>query len=43
VAFLAEPVLAHRIILTPEAELGGLTGSDLVRRAVERVPLPSHR
>jgi MoxR-like ATPase len=43
VKFLAEPVLGHRVILTPEAELQGLTGSDLVRRAVDRVPLPNHR
>ena len=43
VKFLAEPVLGHRVILTPEAELQGLTGGDLVRRAVDRVPLPNHR
>jgi MoxR-like ATPase len=43
VSFLAEPVLGHRVILTPEAELQGLAGADLVRRAVERVPLPNHR
>src|SRR5437763_16512876 len=32
---IAEPVLAHRLILAPEARASGLTGFDLVREAVE--------
>jgi MoxR-like ATPase len=43
VKFLAEPVLGHRVILTPEAELQGQTGPEIVRRAVDRVPLPHQR
>ncbi|MCB9544224.1 MAG: MoxR family ATPase [Myxococcales bacterium] len=34
---LAEPVLAHRLVMTPEAELDGVGGSDVVREAVSRV------
>jgi MoxR-like ATPase len=37
---IAEPVLAHRLILAPEARAAGLTGFDLVREAVERTPVP---
>lgn len=34
---LAEPVLAHRLVMTPEAELDGVSGGDVVREAVSRV------
>jgi MoxR-like ATPase len=37
---LALPVLAHRIILTPEAELRGGTGADAIGRALETVDVP---
>jgi MoxR-like ATPase len=37
---VAGPVLAHRLILAPEARAGGLTGHDLVREAIERTPVP---
>jgi MoxR-like ATPase len=37
---VAEPVLAHRLILAPEARAGGLGGADLVRDALERTPVP---
>ncbi len=37
---VAGPVLAHRLILAPEARAGGLTGFDLVREAFERTPVP---
>ena len=37
---LAVPVLAHRIILTPEAELRGATGADVVRQSVDSVAVP---
>ena len=36
----AAPVLAHRLILAPEARAEGLTGADLVREALERTPVP---
>jgi MoxR-like ATPase len=37
---VAEPVLAHRLILGPEARAAGLGQSDLVADAVERTPVP---
>jgi MoxR-like ATPase len=36
----AEPVLAHRLILAPEARASGLAGGDLVREALEHTPVP---
>ena len=38
VKILAPPVLAHRILLTPEAELDGLAPRQIVQEALERVP-----
>ena len=37
---MAPFVLAHRVILQPDAELQGRTGSELVARAVQSVPVP---
>jgi MoxR-like ATPase len=37
---VAEPVLAHRLILAPEARSAGLAGEDLVREALEHTPVP---
>jgi MoxR-like ATPase len=37
---VAEAVLAHRLILAPEARAAGLAGGDLVRDAVEKTPVP---
>lgn len=37
---LAEPVLAHRIILDLEAQSNGLTQADVIARAVASVPAP---
>jgi len=37
---LAPVVLAHRIILQPDAELQGRTGTELIARAVQSVPVP---
>ncbi|WP_254127006.1 MoxR family ATPase [Aquihabitans sp. G128] len=38
---LAVPVLAHRILLTPEAQVGGTTATDVVLDLLDRVPLPA--
>ncbi|MBA2567804.1 MAG: MoxR family ATPase [Actinobacteria bacterium] len=38
---LAVPVLAHRLILGPEARAGGTPSEALVREAVERAPVPT--
>ena len=37
---VAEPVLAHRLILAPEARSAGLTRAELIREALERTPVP---
>jgi MoxR-like ATPase len=37
---MAPVVLSHRVILQPEAELQGRTGSELVARALQSVPIP---
>ncbi len=37
---LAEPVLAHRIIPTPEAQLSGSGAGDVVADALHRTPVP---
>jgi MoxR-like ATPase len=37
---VAPSVLAHRLILAPEARSAGLTGGDLAREALEHTPVP---
>jgi MoxR-like ATPase len=37
---VAEPVLAHRLMLAPEARSAGLRPGQLVREALERTPVP---
>jgi MoxR-like ATPase len=37
---LAVAVLSHRIIMKPEAEMSGLTSADVVRQALDAVPVP---
>jgi MoxR-like ATPase len=37
---VAVPVLAHRLILAPEARSSGLTGEQIVRDALEKTPVP---
>jgi MoxR-like ATPase len=37
---LAEPVLAHRIIVDVEGQARGLTQADVIAQAVESVPAP---
>jgi MoxR-like ATPase len=37
---MAPHVLAHRVILMPDAELQGHTGAELIARAVQSVPVP---
>ncbi|UGQ09029.1 MoxR family ATPase [Yinghuangia sp. ASG 101] len=37
---LAAPVLAHRLLLTPETEFAGVTDVDLVAEVLGRVPVP---
>ena len=37
---VAPSVLAHRLILAPEARATGTTSEDVVREAIERTPVP---
>jgi len=37
---VAAPVLAHRLILGPEARAAGASATDLVRESLERTPVP---
>jgi len=37
---LAAPVLAHRMILAPEARSAGLTAAEIVQEAVDQTPVP---
>jgi MoxR-like ATPase len=37
---VAQPTLAHRVILKPEAEVQGRTANDVIARAVQAVPVP---
>ena len=37
---IAAHVLAHRLILAPEARSAGLDGAELVRLAIEKTPVP---
>jgi MoxR-like ATPase len=38
---LAEPVLAHRLLVTPEAQLGGIRVVDALGEALRSVPVPT--
>jgi len=38
---VVEPVLAHRIVLTPEAAIEGVEKATLVQEAVEQIPVPT--
>jgi MoxR-like ATPase len=37
---IAAPVLAHRVILAPEARSAGITAEDAVGEAVDGTPVP---
>jgi MoxR-like ATPase len=41
IRLLATQVLAHRILLRPEAELNGLHAHEVVSKAIETVPYGS--
>jgi MoxR-like ATPase len=40
---LAEPVLAHRLVITPEAQLAGMRSADVLDEVLRSVPVPSGR
>ena len=37
---LVEPVFAHRLLLTPDAQVRGVTAAEVLRQAVASVPVP---
>ena len=37
---LASPVLAHRLLITPEAQLQGLSPADALDEVLRAVPVP---
>lgn len=37
---VASPVLAHRIMLTPDKEMEGLTASDIVAQIIQKIEIP---
>jgi MoxR-like ATPase len=37
---VAVPVLAHRLIVAPEARSSGLTGAQIVHEALDKTPVP---
>ena len=37
---LAVPVIAHRLVIDPQARFSGVTAEAIVRQLLERVPLP---
>ena len=38
---LAEPVLAHRLLITPEAQLQGISAADALTEVLRAVPIPA--
>jgi MoxR-like ATPase len=40
---LAETVLAHRLVVTPEAQLAGMRSADVIAEVLRTVPVPSAR
>jgi MoxR-like ATPase len=40
VQMLAPPVLAHRLILSPESRLRGQRAEDVIRRLLDQTPVP---
>ena len=43
IRYLTMPVLAHRMLLTADAELDGHTSAEILKRIVDRVPVPQDR
>ena len=37
---IANPILAHRIILTPEREMEGLTPEKMINQLIESIEIP---
>ena len=40
IKFVAVPVLNHRVILTPDREMEGVTSDDVIREIIQKVEVP---
>ena len=40
IQYVAEPVLNHRIILTPETEMEGATAEDVIAEIIQKIEVP---
>jgi MoxR-like ATPase len=40
IKFVAHPVLRHRIVLSPEKEMEGITTDDVIKQIVDKVEVP---
>jgi MoxR-like ATPase len=40
IQYIALPVLTHRIILTPEAEMEGITTNEVIRQILAEIEIP---
>ena len=40
VKFVATPVLKHRVILTPEKEMEGITTKEVIKQIIEKIEVP---
>ena len=40
IQYVAEPVLNHRIILTPETEMEGISAEDVIAEIVQKIEVP---
>jgi MoxR-like ATPase len=40
IKFVAVPVLKHRIILTPEKEMEGVTANEVIKQIIEKIEIP---
>jgi MoxR-like ATPase len=40
IKFVATPVLKHRVILTPEKEMEGITSAEVIKQIIEKIEIP---
>jgi len=40
IKFTATPVLKHRVMLTPEKEMEGITSNDIIKQIIEKIEVP---
>ena len=40
IKFVATPVLKHRVMLTPEKEMEGITTNEIIKQIIEKIEVP---